>query len=459
MGPPTSVRKDEITDGRTGRKTVLSPAVLGSPGPSTAGTTETRTRTGPSSVRKDETTDGRTEHKTGLASSVAETAETRIRTQLQLIRECLVKMEEKVRVQRNISTVITTNMARIREATDEAWHECDRMHVLGAAGGKNDVDGETTPQTKRKRETTGSSPELTPAKRPSEGTELTPWQTVARKQKRKTTDAQKRRTTETPSAATTTTTTTTKMGKGGPTTRRPGVGVVLIKPTDGKTYADTLRRMKAVDPAADKVQVNGYRKTKDGGVLLRVKSGTGDRRTFQDKLRQVLGGDAQVRDMTSNVRLDILDLDCVTDIEEVTEALRQETGDTRDPKVHIFGPNKQGQCKAVCELEEGAANALLKKGRLKIGWVNCRVRLRTTVPRCYRCLGYGHIRTECNGPDRRLSCWKCGKTNHVGKDCKQDPTCFLCSEAGHEGTGHAPGTGACTVFRAALEECRRKTKT
>ncbi|XP_043496465.1 cellular nucleic acid-binding protein-like [Polistes fuscatus] len=114
---------------------------------------------------------------------------------------------------------------------------------------------------------------------------------------------------------------------------------------------------------------------------------------------------------------------------------------------------------AVCEVEGGAARALLNKGRIRIGWMDRRVKPRLTVPRCYKCLGFGHTRQTCKGPDRGRCCWKCGGYNHVGKDCNVTPKCFLCSEAGHRDTKHIPGKGECAVFRAALEESRKKTQT
>ncbi|XP_031781363.1 uncharacterized protein LOC116416575 [Nasonia vitripennis] len=110
---------------------------------------------------------------------------------------------------------------------------------------------------------------------------------------------------------------------------------------------------------------------------------------------------------------------------------------------------------AVVELDQTKAAALLKKGKIRIGWVNCRVRMRASVTRCYRCLGYGHVKVKCKEPDRSTSCWKCGAGGHRATACNvptQQIKCFLCKDdkTPEDRTMHTPGTGACTVFRTAL---------
>ncbi len=125
-----------------------------------------------------------------------------------------------------------------------------------------------------------------------------------------------------------------------------------------------------------------------------------------------------------------------------------------------FPPNRRQQVLVVFEVEDSVAATILRKGRLKIGWINARVRERLMVPRCFRCLGFGHHRRECNGVDRHDQCNKCGGKDHKRKTCPADKTtaCFLCSAAGHQDTAHLPGSGGCKVFRDALTACRSKNR-
>lgn len=64
---------------------------------------------------------------------------------------------------------------------------------------------------------------------------------------------------------------------------------------------------------------------------------------------------------------------------------------------------------AVLKHLEGPPLTLLKKGKIRLGQVYCRIRQRIKTPQCYQCLSYGHIKTHCKRPDRNSLCWKCGK--------------------------------------------------
>ncbi|XP_043272051.1 uncharacterized protein [Venturia canescens] len=186
------------------------------------------------------------------------------------------------------------------------------------------------------------------------------------------------------------------------------------------------------------------RKTKNGLCLLKlqVEADKPDgREQFGRQIQDVIGEAGNVRAMTSKVQLEIMDLDCVATPDDVTDALRRETGRDADFRVHIFGPNRAEQYMAVCELDSREADALLRRGRIGIGWVHCRVRKRLTVTKCYRCLGFGHVKAECKGKDRTKCCRKCGASGHLATDCKNKPVCPLCSEAGHKDVAHLAGTG------------------
>lgn len=104
---------------------------------------------------------------------------------------------------------------------------------------------------------------------------------------------------------------------------------------------------------------------------MRFRSAAEERQIFQEKLRLTLGEGGTVQDLTQGQTLEILDLDCVTNADDVKDALKKETGQDVDFKVHIFGPNKSDICMAVCEVDRNTAQRLLKKARIKIGWVNC----------------------------------------------------------------------------------------
>ena len=80
------------------------------------------------------------------------------------------------------------------------------------------------------------------------------------------------------------------------------------------------------------------------------------------------------------------------------------------------------------------------------------------VPRCYKCLGYGHYRTDGKGPDRHDCCWKCGKNGHKAGACTGDLPYFLCPAQESGGAAHVPGSAHCTSFKIALTEARARQR-
>lgn len=240
-----------------------------------------------------------------------------------------------------------------------------------------------------------------------------------------------------------------------PKVRKRRNDVVVIQPGAEKTYAQILRTLKEkMNPEASGAAVRSVRKTKSGAVLLELNKGTADNETFRSSIQDAIGDAGQVKNLVSTTTIEIWDLDCLATKEDVQNALVKETGCTADFKVHVFGPNSREQKMALATANAQTASLLLEKGRIKIGWTNCRIRQRVTVTRCHRCLSYGHVKANCNGKDRSAACWKCGKDGHKAKECRSRPDtpgCFLCLEKPEiKDKAHFPGSGSCSVFRAAL---------
>lgn len=230
----------------------------------------------------------------------------------------------------------------------------------------------------------------------------------------------------------------------------------MIKPAEGQTYVDVVRTIRQkVDPGQCQTEVKTIRKTKDGAVLLQLAKRT-DGTEFHKVLQTAIGQTGQVKDLTSRVTLEFLDLDCVTTAKDVADAINRETGKEVERRPHVFDTNSRGQRLAVCEFEATEATDLLKKGRIKIGWVIARVRPRVRVPRCYKCLGFGHIKTNCTGPDRRDCCWRCGNGGHSHKACKSTEACFLCTDLPSQERRHLPGSSSCVAFKTALTGLKSK---
>ncbi|KAK7863199.1 hypothetical protein R5R35_003449 [Gryllus longicercus] len=234
---------------------------------------------------------------------------------------------------------------------------------------------------------------------------------------------------------------------------------VLIKPSEGKAYAEVIGALRSkISPEDENVEVRGIRKTRDGNVLVELGNQSHECKTFRKIVQEALGEACDVRNLTPQARLEIRDLDCLTTEEEVRLAIQRETNaDPNELKVTVLQPNSREQRLAIVEMEEAVATPLLYKQRVKIGWVNCRVGRRIDVPRCYKCLDYGHVKKDCKGPDRSDLCWKCGKAGHKHNECQNRPACVLCATRSGARADHTPGTGVCRAFREALEQKRIAT--
>jgi len=114
----------------------------------------------------------------------------------------------------------------------------------------------------------------------------------------------------------------------------------------------------------------------------------------------------------------------------------------------------RGVHRATVKLKSSDANALITQGRIKVGWMSARVRLKSRTIKCYRCLGYGHTRHECLGPDRSEKCVLCTGTGHKALVCTAPPICAACSDLG-ETTDHYPGSAKCAAYKKA--STRNKT--
>jgi hypothetical protein len=244
--------------------------------------------------------------------------------------------------------------------------------------------------------------------------------------------------------------------------RRLRPDAILIRSTSGRSYADLLKEIRVkVKPEEHGADVRAIRQTRTGGVLLELGAKTKNRDNFSDALKNALGECGTVRNLEPKTTLEIRDLDSLTTVEEVREAILRDLGENAgDVKVFLTRPNSRELKLAVVSLSERGANILLKAGRIKVGWVSARIRRRVEVIKCFRCFGFGHLQTDCKGPDRRSQnlCLRCGGSGHKKDSCIANAKCCLCVsfDSGQVDADHVPGARACLAFKQALERATER---
>ncbi|KAJ8975986.1 hypothetical protein NQ317_016232 [Molorchus minor] len=361
-------------------------------------------------------------------------------------KEVLRQMTEATDRQKNISMDVKKGLARLQEAMDRLQRIRRKNPELQSRSATNRVvakpgNGSAKPQAAQvgsdtaeaggqatgeehqgwkepKRKVMGD----TNTEEKAKGEELGWTKTQSRRARRKARKGEK--------------TAASKQGQRKKETARPKKAkpeAILIKPTEGRSYAQVLGELRQkVNTAESKTDIMTVRRTRAGDVLIELDTKATGGAQLCESLRGAFAGSATVRTLKPKVTVEIRDLDCLT-----TEGRA----------------NTRGQKIAILELEEKEAEQLIKAGRVKIGFTCARIRRRVMVTRCFACFGYGHQQAQCKGPNRYKEgiCIRCGEKGHIRKDCKATPKCCLCTErkmpAGQ--LGHTPGTGNLHRSRAA----------
>ena len=122
---------------------------------------------------------------------------------------------------------------------------------------------------------------------------------------------------------------------------------------------------------------------------------------------------SRVRTLVPRVKLEVCDLDACFEKDEVMKALKRELPDAKENfEVTLTKVNARRLRLAIVKFDERHAIKLIEAAKLRMGWVPCRVRLRTDVRRCYKCLGFGHWTSQWKGPERHDLCFRCKTERH-----------------------------------------------
>lgn len=229
---------------------------------------------------------------------------------------------------------------------------------------------------------------------------------------------------------------------------------IVIKAGENITYADILRQVKS-DPKLKEVgeAISKIRRTQKGELLLQLVESGGKSAQVSEKIREVIGQQAEVKALCQRSEIEIKNVDEVTSKEEVAERIKEQF-DFDIPPTDVFLRKAYGGMQtASVSLTSDLAKKMLEVGRIKIGWSSCHIREKAkAMIKCFRCLEFGHMAKMCKSEDRSKLCRKCGIEGHVAKDCKNEPSCMFCKSSDSKDDKHVAGSAKCPVFRKALSK-------
>ncbi|XP_044316453.1 uncharacterized protein LOC123037863 [Drosophila rhopaloa] len=363
-------------------------------------------------------------------------------------RAVLRKMKHAMLKQRNISMDVKDGASELSELLDilgnyrKSWltAETERVKETNLAAEANKQLQETdTPVSSRKKRTASSPAEPEAFKKPKSKEAKDGFKTVTRKKG-------KPKTSQTEETNKAVNVNPERKGENSKVRSRSRPEAVLVKPAEGRSYAEVLRELREnLKPDETDTAIRSVRKTKSGDLLLELAKGSKSEKLCES-IKHTLKENATVRTIRPLSKLEIRDLDSLTNEEEVITAIKFIIGEqSQEVKVRLTGANNSEQKRAFVILPTEEAAKILKEPRIKIGWTRCRVKRCIEVTRCFRCFGVGHLQRDCSGPDRRDLCIRCGETGHKMRNCTKTPKCCLCAYENRTDLNHFPGTSNCAA--------------
>ncbi|KAF6197407.1 hypothetical protein GE061_020237 [Apolygus lucorum] len=249
--------------------------------------------------------------------------------------------------------------------------------------------------------------------------------------------------------------------KGGP---QPSKATHTFLVTGAEGDRDVMRKLSTgINPKDLGLDIKSSRSTMGGGVVVEV-NGPVNIKSLQDN-DVIRGMGFTVREAPRKLpRILVHGVPSSFTADELQAEFWKSCsaeGDWKERKaeflpIHKAGPRGLPETKWVIEVSQAVRAMIVGEGKIRLGWIICRVVDHVSVSRCYKCQKFGHVAKGCN---RDEICGWCSEKNHSFKDCPtrdQPACCTNCKEAGRPNQ-HDAGSLGCPSYRIAIENQVRLT--
>ncbi|UYV70484.1 hypothetical protein LAZ67_7003258 [Cordylochernes scorpioides] len=123
--------------------------------------------------------------------------------------------------------------------------------------------------------------------------------------------------------------------------------------------------------------------------------------------------------------------------------------------VHRSGNNAWGAATVFMEVDNKVAEILGQQGRIPIAGLMHRFERSHSLKQCFRCCGFGHRAPYCTAA--HPTCYKCGSTEHEGKQCAVEASqarCCRCSKKAGAAINHLATSSLCPFVKAKIAQSK-----
>ncbi|UYV60725.1 hypothetical protein LAZ67_1002038 [Cordylochernes scorpioides] len=123
--------------------------------------------------------------------------------------------------------------------------------------------------------------------------------------------------------------------------------------------------------------------------------------------------------------------------------------------VHRSGNNARDAATVFVEVDNKVAEILGQQGRIPIAGLMHRFERSHSLKQCFRCCGFGHRAPYCTAA--HPTCYKCGSTEHEGKQCAVEASqarCCRCSKKAGAAINHLATSSLCPFVKAKIAQSK-----